>query len=146
MRYCVVIAFLFCLSIKITHADTLEYIKIFNPDGVHLEYKVEVVSSLEDQAKGLMFRESLELKEGMLFIFKNSKKASFWMKNTVIPLDIIFIKSDGSIDSIHQNLKPMSLRRVKSKLPVIAALEISGGDVAKYKINENFYFGTNLIN
>jgi hypothetical protein len=55
MRYCVVIAFLFCLSIKITHADTLEYIKIFNPDGVHLEYKVEVVSSLEDQAKGLMF-------------------------------------------------------------------------------------------
>lgn len=63
-------------------------------------FDVEVVTTPEDQAKGLMFRENLDNDEGMLFIFKNSDDRTFWMKNTLIPLDIIFI-NDSKIQSIH---------------------------------------------
>jgi uncharacterized membrane protein (UPF0127 family) len=87
------------------------------------------------QARGMMYRKSLDKDKGMLFLFKKPKRAVFWMKNTYIPLDLIFIKKGGSIDSIHENLEPFSTKKIKSKNDVIAVLEILGGQVKMNKIN-----------
>ena len=78
-------------------AGKLSDIKIFNSNDDYVTYKVEIVTSPEEQEKGLMFRDKLKIKEGMLFIFDSPKKASFWMKNTLISLDLIYIKNNGLI-------------------------------------------------
>ena len=94
----------------------------------------EIAKTNEEQAKGLMHRLDLKKNEGMLFLFENEKKASFWMKNTFIPLDIIFINKNGSINKIHNNTRPKSLKRIKSKGKVLAVLEINAGEANKNNI------------
>ena len=76
----------------------------------------------------------LDRDKGMLFLFKEPKKAVFWMKNTYVSLDLIFIREGGFIDSIHENLEPLSTKKIKSKEEVIAVLEILGGEVEFNKI------------
>ncbi len=90
-------------------------------------YIVEVASNSREQAQGLMFRKSLADNAGMIFPFSEAKPASFWMKNTVISLDIIFIRADGTIESIAANTTPYSEVPVSSGEPVIAVLELRGG-------------------
>ena len=96
---------------------------------------VEMAQSVEEQARGLMFRKQLSPNGGMIFPFKNDRIASFWMKNTVIPLDIIFIRRNGSIESIAANTVPYSLDPVQSGEPVAAVLEIAGGRAAELGIS-----------
>lgn len=95
---------------------------------------VEVAQTVEEQARGLMFRTQLPPNSGMIFPFATNRMASFWMKNTVIPLDIIFIRQDGSIESIAANTTPYSLDSVESGEPVAAVLEIAGGRAAELGI------------
>lgn len=95
---------------------------------------VEVARTAEDQARGLMFRTKLQPDAGMIFPFEADRMASFWMKNTVIPLDIIFIRRDGTIESIAANTIPYSLDSVQSGEPVAAVLEIAGGRAAELGI------------
>ena len=110
---------------------------IKNNDENLISYKVEVIRSPEKQRLGLMFRKELKKKTGILFVFKEEKKASFWMKNTLIPLDIIFISKDGKIDFIKINAKPGSLKRIRSKNKIIAVLEINSGESYALGINQN---------
>ena len=110
---------------------------IKNNDENLISYKVEVIRSPEKQRLGLMFRKELTKKTGVLFVFKEEKKASFWMKNTLIPLDIIFISKDGKIDFIKINAKPGSLKRIRSKNKIIAVLEINSGESNALGINQN---------
>jgi len=110
---------------------------IKNNDENLISYKVEVIRSPEKQRLGLMFRKELTKKTGILFVFKEEKKASFWMKNTLIPLDIIFISKDGKIDFIKINAKPGSLKRIRSKNKIIAVLEINSGESYALGINKN---------
>mgnify|MGYP002529465032 FL=1 len=110
---------------------------IKNNDENLISYKVEVIRSPEKQRLGLMFRKELKKKTGILFVFKEEKKASFWMKNTLIPLDIIFISKDGKIDFIKINAKPGSLKRIRSKNKIIAVLEINSGESYALGINKN---------
>jgi len=110
---------------------------IKNNDENLISYKVEVIRSPEKQRLGLMFRKELTKKTGILFVFKEEKKASFWMKNTLIPLDIIFISKDGKIDFIKINAKPGSLKRIRSKNKIIAVLEINSGESNALGINQN---------
>ena len=80
--------------------------------------KVEVVSRNEDRAKGLMFRQKMAAEAGMLFVYQHDADHSFWMKNTFIPLDLIFITADMRVIGIVENTKPMSkvgLSAVSSK-------------------------------
>ena len=126
-------------------AVKLSDIKVFNSNGDYVTYKVEIVTSPEEQEKGLMFRDKLKIKEGMLFIFDSPKKASFWMKNTLISLDLIYIKKSGLIDSIHHDLEPMSLKKIKSKSKVKAVLEIPGGDSRLYGINNDSFINIDMI-
>lgn len=97
-------------------------------------FVVELAQSAEEQARGLMFRTELQPNVGMVFPFKADRMASFWMKNTVIPLDIIFVRRDGSIESIAANTIPYSLDPVQSGEPVAAVLEIAGGRAAELGI------------
>jgi uncharacterized membrane protein (UPF0127 family) len=83
-----------------------------------------------------MFREKLGPGEGMLFPFPQPRPASFWMKNTLIPLDMLFIRADGTIARIAANTVPHSLDPVAVAEPVAAVLEIAGGRAAELGINE----------
>ena len=88
---------------------------------------VEIADTDEERARGLMYRTTLGDKEGMLFDFKTPQPVSFWMKNTLIPLDLIFIGADGHIVSIARNARPKSTRHIPSGGSVLAVLEIGGG-------------------
>ncbi len=90
-------------------------------------FTAEVAASPKQQAQGLMFRQEIADDEGMIFPFPELRVASFWMKNTVIPLDIIFIKANGSIESIAENTTPYSTDSVTAGAPVAAVLELRGG-------------------
>jgi uncharacterized membrane protein (UPF0127 family) len=88
-----------------------------------------------EQAKGLMFRTALADNAGMVFPFPEPRMASFWMKNTVIPLDIIFVRTNGTIESIAENTIPYSTIPVASGEPVGAVLELRGGLSAELGIS-----------
>ncbi|MGB7372963.1 DUF192 domain-containing protein [Pontixanthobacter sp.] len=91
------------------------------------EFQVEVAASDADQAKGLMFRTQLGPDEGMIFPRTPPDIASFWMKNTPLPLDIIFVGTDGRILNIAANTVPYSLDPVRSAGMTGTVLEIAGG-------------------
>jgi uncharacterized membrane protein (UPF0127 family)/predicted small secreted protein len=95
---------------------------------------VEVAETSQQQAKGMMFRTELADDRGMLFPFVEVRMASFWMKNTVIPLDIIFVRADGVIENIGENAEPYSTAHVESTAPVAAVLELRGGLAAEMGI------------
>lgn len=97
-------------------------------------FTVEVARTSAQQARGLMFRTSLADDRGMLFPFPDRRMASFWMKNTVIPLDIIFVRDDGRIENIAANTTPYSTDPVESTGPVTAVLELRGGLAAELGI------------
>lgn len=89
-------------------------------------FRVEVAASQEEQAKGLMFRTEMGADEGMLFPEETPRRPSFWMKNTVIPLDIIYVGTDGRILNI-VNALPYDLTPLPSEGIAIAVLELNGG-------------------
>ena len=103
-------------------------------DGRSHRFTVEVARTPEQQTQGLMDRQGLAPDRGMIFPFEVEREASFWMKNTLIPLDIIFIRSDGTIANIEANTVPLSLEPVPSVGPVVAVLELAGGRSAELGI------------
>jgi uncharacterized membrane protein (UPF0127 family) len=113
-------------------ADQLA-LEIVSKTGVH-PFAVEVVSNEADRAKGLMYRKSLPEGQGMLFDFHSEQDVSFWMQNTYIPLDMIFIKADGRIANIVENTEPLSTKMIPSRGPVRGVLEVIGGTTRKLGI------------
>ena len=103
--------------------------------GTH-KFTVEVARSQEEQAQGLMNRQSLAPDRGMIFPYDPPQQVAFWMKNTLIPLDMVFIGADGKIGRIAANTTPMSLDPVPSVDPVSAVLEIAGGRAAELGLKE----------
>ena len=97
-------------------------------------FTVEVARTEAQQAQGLMNRESLAPDRGMIFPYDPPVAASFWMKNTLIPLDIIFIRADGTIARIEANTAPLSLEPVAAGELVGAVLELAGGRAAELGI------------
>ncbi len=96
-----------------------------------LPFTAELAQTPAEQERGLMFRTALAPDHGMLFPFPREKVASFWMKNTVIPLDLLFIRRDGTIESIAADAVPYDLKPHASGGPVIAVLELPGGMAAR---------------
>lgn len=97
-------------------------------------FRVEVAVTNEEQARGLMFRTEMGADEGMIFPKEPAEMRSFWMRNTVIPLDMIFIGPDRRIVNIIANAEPYSLDSRPSAAPVIAVLELNGGRAAQLGI------------
>ena len=101
------------------------------------KFRVEVASTEAEQARGLMFRDRLAPDAGMIFPMNPPRVASFWMKNTLIPLDMIFVRADGTIARIAAETVPYSLTPVSSGEPVAAVLEIAGGRAGELGISED---------
>ena len=99
-------------------------------------FTVEVARTEQQQAQGLMNRRSLAADAGMLFPFDPPRPASFWMRNTLIPLDMIFIRPDGSIVRIAANAVPMSEEQIGVEEAVTAVLELRGGRAAELGLRE----------
>ena len=100
-----------------------------------IELEVELAMTPEEQILGLMYRETLEGNEGMLFVFPKERILSFWMKNTRIPLSIAFIKADGRILQI-ESMKPYSLDTHVSREKAQYALEMNDGWFRAHNVKE----------
>jgi uncharacterized membrane protein (UPF0127 family) len=108
-------------------AARTELLEVVTSTGKVVRLHVEVVDTEPAREHGLMFRKSLPADGGMLFDFKTTQDVSFWMKNTLIPLDMLFIDKSGRIANIYRQATPHSLTPIPSDGPVLGVLEIAGG-------------------
>jgi uncharacterized membrane protein (UPF0127 family) len=121
---------LFAQSARAADNSVLE---IASKSGVH-SFTVEIAATEAAREKGLMYRRTLPEGTGMLFDFHQEQEVAFWMQNTYVPLDMIFIRGDGRILRIAENTEPMSTRQIPSGGPVRAVLELIAGTTRKYGI------------
>lgn len=127
--------FLLLVGTQQAYASGME-LTVETQSGAAHHFTVELALTDEARAQGLMFRRELAPDKGMLFIFPDADHRSFWMKNTYIPLDIIFIRRNGRIANIVANAEPQTLTSRSSKGRVSAVLEIPGGRAAELGITE----------
>jgi uncharacterized protein len=98
------------------------------------EFTVEIASTRRQHTQGLMFRRRMDANAGMLFVYRREAPVSMWMRNTYIPLDMLFVRADGKIAHIAQRTTPHSLQTISSTEPVKSVLELNAGTVARLKI------------
>ena len=91
------------------------------------QFAVELALTSQEQARGLMFRESMPRMAGMLFVYDAEERTAFWMRNTLIPLDMIFVDAEGRVVRVHDRAMPGDETPIPSGEPVLAVLEINGG-------------------
>lgn len=103
-------------------------------DWGQARFSVEIADDPEEQARGLMFRETLPLSHGMLFLYESPRSVAFWMENTLIPLDMLFIGPDGRVARIHENAIPKDRTVINGGRGIQAVLEINGGLARKIGI------------
>jgi uncharacterized protein len=108
-------------------------IMIDTDHGPHT-FRVEIAGDPASQEKGLMFRKEMAPDAGMIFDFHHPQMEAFWMKNTILPLDMIFIRANGTISSIAPNAVPYSTTTIPSMEPVRAVLELNAGRAAQLGI------------
>jgi uncharacterized membrane protein (UPF0127 family) len=133
LRWTVLVLFGFLVAAGPIRPAGLQTLEIASKTGVHA-FTVELADSDTERAKGLMFRRELPEGRGMLFDFHRDQEVSFWMQNTYIPLDMIFIRGDGRILRIAENTEPLSTRLIPSGGPVRAVLEVIAGTARKLGI------------
>jgi uncharacterized membrane protein (UPF0127 family) len=104
----------------------LEPLSIVTASGPH-KFSVEVMRDDNQRARGLMYRRSMPKDRGMLFDFKREEPVSMWMKNTYLPLDMVFIDRSGRVVNVAENAEPLSERIIPSGAPVLAVLELNAG-------------------
>jgi uncharacterized membrane protein (UPF0127 family) len=108
-----------------------QHLTIVTRDGATHDFSIEMATTQSEIENGLMFRKHLDPDAGMLFYFgRPERETAFWMKDTLIPLDMLFIRADGAIKFIHANAKPGDETEVLSNGPVAGVLEINGGRAA----------------
>jgi len=100
-------------------------------DKGEFQFTSEIADNDADRAKGLMYRTELAPDAGMLFDFQEERPVSFWMRNTLIPLDMIFVAADGEVVNVHVNAKPHDPTPIPSAGPVRFVFEIAGGRAAQ---------------
>ena len=105
------------------------------------EMKVELADSYLERKKGLMFRKKLDLNSGMLFIYEEPQQLGFWMKNTLVPLDIAFANKKGKVMRVVHDTEPLSLNIINSGENIQYVLEVNAG----YSEQFNLYVGSQLI-
>lgn len=100
---------------------------VFHTAKGDFAFTLEIADTEAQRERGLMFRTSLAPDAGMLFDYHQEQQAAFWMQNTLIPLDMIFIAADGTVKTIHVNARPMDPTSIPSEVPVRFVVEIAGG-------------------
>ncbi len=111
------------------------YIEIKGDSG-KFRFQIDVADDDQERAQGLMHVEQMDQFEGMLFIYERPHDAAFWMKNTLIPLDMLFADPTGTITHIHENATPLSEDTIEGGPNVLYVLEINGGLARKFGITE----------
>ena len=111
-----------------------EKLVIVTRDGQHHDFNVEMATSATQQETGLMFRPTVPADGGMLFDWGGVRDSTMWMKNTIAPLDMLFINPDGTIRHIAENTTPRSLATIPSGGEVRATLELAAGTAARLHI------------
>jgi hypothetical protein len=109
---------------------------IRTPDGTVHEFTVELALTQEQRSRGLMFRQELASDRGMLFLYDRVGEHAMWMANTLIPLDMLFIKPDGEVVHIARRTVPQSRRPISAGERVGAVLELRGGTAQRLDIPE----------
>ncbi|MAW95714.1 MULTISPECIES: DUF192 domain-containing protein [unclassified Leeuwenhoekiella] len=150
MRYLLLSClFFFIISCKEKAKNTTESLKqekitftpegnlqIFRKDSSLISLNIELAETAYETETGLMYRESMEADQGMLFIFEDEQPHNFYMKNTYIPLDLFFITKDQKIATIIEDAKPLDESSLPSEVPVQYVLEVNAGSAAAWEIKE----------
>ncbi len=122
-----------------SHAQALEPqpLTIQKPDGKAVTIKAEIATDEATRNQGLMFRTELPKKTGMLFVYDQPGRPNFWMKNTLIPLDMLFFNKNGMLVHVHPKAKPKDLTPIDPKRSdICAVLELAGGEAARLKLEK----------
>jgi hypothetical protein len=112
------------------------HLQIIGKNGKH-DFNVEIADVPEKHERGLMFRKHMPENSGMIFLFTQAHIVNMWMKDTYIPLDMVFIKNGGKIVKIVANSKPMSVNTISSDEKIVAVLELNSGICEKLDIKKN---------
>jgi uncharacterized membrane protein (UPF0127 family) len=110
-------------------------VTVIRTDGMRFSFKAEVATRDKDQTYGLMFVRSMLDDQCMIFPYASPKPVAFWMKNTLIPLDMLFVRPDGVIGQIKAKARPQDETFIYSQGPVSAVIEINGGLAKKYGLS-----------
>jgi len=105
-------------------------------NGVKAKFTIEIARTPDEQAQGLMFREEMPQFNGMLFVYDQPHRVSFWMKNTLIPLDMLFIDESGIVKRVHSNAVPLDTTPISGGDGVQYILEINGGLAGMLRLTE----------
>jgi uncharacterized membrane protein (UPF0127 family) len=112
---------------------TTEPLEITTSTGPH-RYEVEIADNDAARERGLMYRHEMASNHGMLFEFPNRAPVTFWMKNTYLPLDMVFIDADGTVRGFYQHAKPLSESLISSDVPVVAVLELNADQASNIRL------------
>ena len=126
-------AFVLLAATRLAAEGALEPLAIVSANGRH-DFQVEVARKEPDRQRGLMDRRYMPPDRGMLFDFEREQPIMMWMKNTYIPLDMVFIRKDGTISRVATDTEPLSTRTISSGAPVLSVLELNGGTAARLGI------------
>ena len=131
LRACVLAAAMLAAGVLGSPVARAEPLCVDLAGGAVHRYEVEIAATPGARAQGLMFRRELAPGAGMLFDFGRDEVARMWMKNTFIPLDMVFAARDGTVRGIVRNARPRSLDTISSRVPVRAVLEVNGGEAER---------------
>jgi uncharacterized protein len=140
----IALALIIGLPGAVASAASFQTLEIATKSGVQV-FSVEMATTDQEKATGLMYRKELADGKGMLFDFNPEQEISMWMKNTYVSLDMIFIRADGRILRIAENTEPMSTKIISSRGPARAVLEVVAGTAQKYGIRPGDRIGHPLF-
>ncbi len=130
LRLCFLLAALPAFAQSQTRRELL----VQGRDGASHAFAVEIAATDAERAKGLMFRRELAVNAGMLFDFATPQPVTMWMKNTLLPLDMLFVAEDGRVVNIAERTVPGSLAAISSDEPVRFVIEINGGTASRLRL------------
>ena len=136
MRLLVIVSLFLMYNLGEVSASMKSELSIITSNGSKHNFLVEVARTEEEKKIGLMFRKTLSKNAGMLFLYKREALRLMWMKNTFIPLDILFIDKNGVIKRVVKRSIPHSLATISSRQSVLAVLELRGGITSSLEIKK----------
>lgn len=136
MRLFVIVSLFLIYNLCEVNASVKSELSIITSNGSRYNFLVEVARTEEEKKIGLMFRKTLAKNAGMLFLYKREALRLMWMKNTFIPLDILFIDKKGVIKRVVKRTVPHSLATISSRQSVLAVLELRGGITSSLDIKK----------
>ncbi len=128
------VVLLWSLTFSLVQADEMARVLLLRADGVTVYFSAELALTEAERSRGLMYRTTLGELEGMWFDFETDAEIAMWMKNTLLPLDMLFINRHGTVVSVHERARPQSTELIRSPGPVRYVLELPAGTAGRFDI------------